>query len=146
VGVLMVGLVALNLPTGRPASSSSASANPNDPQQVALGRQVYTTQCASCHGANLEGQPNWKAELPTGGRLAPPHDPSGHTWHHPDSQLFDITKRGGQASSPSDYRNNMPGFAATLSDDEIWASLAYIKSSWPADIRAMQERVNRQAR
>jgi mono/diheme cytochrome c family protein len=146
VGVLMVALVVLNLRTGRPSAPSSAVANPDDPQQVALGRQVYSTQCAACHGANLEGQPNWQAELPSGGRLAPPHDPSGHTWHHPDSVLFDITKRGGQASSPSNYQNNMPGFAATLSDEQIWASLAYIKSTWPANIRAMQEQVNQQAR
>lgn len=146
VGVLMVGLVVLNLRAGRPGASSSASANPDDPQQVAAGKLVYGAQCAACHGANLEGQPNWKAELPTGGRPAPPHDPSGHTWHHPDSLLFDITKRGGQASSPTDYQNNMPGFAATLSDEQIMAALAYIKSTWPPNIRAMQEQVNRQAR
>jgi mono/diheme cytochrome c family protein len=144
VGVLMIGLVALNMRAGQPAASSGGAANPNDPQQVALGKQVYSAHCASCHGANLEGQANWQAELPGGGRLAPPHDPSGHTWHHPDSVLFDITKRGGQASSSSDYKNNMPGFAATLSDEQIWASLAYIKSTWPADIRAMQAQVNRQ--
>ena len=39
----------------------------------------------------------------------------------------------------------MPGFAATLSDTEIWAVLAYIKSTWPADIRAAQERASQTA-
>ncbi len=40
----------------------------------------------------------------------------------------------------------MPGFPGSLSDRQIWAVLAYIKSTWPADIRAVQEQVNRQAR
>jgi len=76
---------------------------------------------------------------------APPHDASGHTWHHPDSLLFGITKLGlvpGQYAPPK-YESDMPGFGATLSDDEIWAVLAYIKNSWPEKIRKAQTEVNR---
>ena len=40
----------------------------------------------------------------------------------------------------------MPAFGGVLSDDEIWAALAYIKSTWPPDIQATQEQVNQQAR
>ena len=140
VAALAIAMIALSL-RGR-----NTTANPDNPQQVALGRQVYAQQCASCHGERLEGQPNWQAELPTGGRLAPPHDASGHTWHHPDRVLFDIVKRGGQASSPATYQNNMPAFGGTLSDAQIWAALAYIKSSWPPEIRAAQAQVSQQAR
>jgi len=32
----------------------------------------------------------------------------------------------------------MPAFGGTLSDEEIWAVLAYIKSSWPQEIRKAQ--------
>ena len=142
----MIGLVALNMrDRSGTAGAPAGTADPANAQQVALGRQVYDQQCASCHGANLEGQQNWQAELPAGGRPAPPHDASGHTWHHADLVLFDITKRGGQASSPAGYKNNMPAFGGALSDAEIWASLAYIKSQWPPEIRAAQEQVNQQA-
>ena len=141
VAVVAVGLVLLNLPRG----GTPKRADARNSGQVALGQQVYTAQCARCHGANLEGQPNWKQELPSGGRSAPPHDATGHTWHHADALLFDIVKRGGQASSPADYKNNMPAFRSILSDDEIWAALAYIKSKWPADIQAAQEQVNQQS-
>jgi len=137
-----VGLVLLNLPrVGTPKRADA-----RDLRQVAQGQQVYIAQCARCHGTNLEGQPDWKQELPSGGRPAPPHDATGHTWHHADTLLFDIIKRGGQATSPADYQNNMPAFGGVLSDDEIWAVLAYIKSTWPAEIQAAQEQVSQQTR
>src|SRR5262249_29124307 len=66
----------------------------SDSAQVARGRIVYGERCAACHGANLEGQANWRARLPDGRLPAPPHDDSGHTWHHPDDTLFAIVKRG----------------------------------------------------
>lgn len=28
---------------------------------IELGRTTYQETCASCHGANLEGQPNWQS-------------------------------------------------------------------------------------
>jgi mono/diheme cytochrome c family protein len=146
IAVLAIGLLALNLRgRGGNGGAPAGTADARDPRQVALGKQVYGQQCASCHGASLEGQPNWQAELPGGGRPAPPHDASGHTWHHSDQVLFDITKRGGQASSPPGYKNNMPAFGDMLSDEQIWAVLAYIKSTWPPEIRAAQEQANRQA-
>ena len=33
----------------------------------------------------------------------------------------------------------MPGFGATLSDQQIWDVLAYIKSTWPPRVRAFQD-------
>jgi len=140
--VLVVGVLALVILR---ANGSSGVANPNDQAQVRAGQGVYAARCAACHGRNLAGQPNWKVELPTGGRPAPPHDASGHTWHHADTLLFDIVKRGGQASSPTEYKNLMPAFGGALRDEEIWAVLAFIKSTWPPDIRAAQDEVNRQA-
>jgi mono/diheme cytochrome c family protein len=123
---------------------SGDGADPTNPQLVALGKSVYVRQCASCHGANLEGQANWKERLPNGRLPAPPHDATGHTWHHPDKQLFEITKEGAAGLLPG-YQSDMPAFKGTLSDDEIRAVLAYIKSTWPADIRTRQERINKQS-
>ena len=115
-------------------------ADPDDTQQVTRGKSVYAQHCASCHGVRLEGQQNWRERLPNGRMPAPPHDASGHTWHHPDTVLFGITKHGlvpGKYAPPG-YRSDMPAFGGALSDEEIWAVLAYIKSPWPQDIRKAQ--------
>jgi len=106
-----------------------------DAKQVALGTGVYVQHCAVCHGATLEGQPNWRRRLPNGRLPAPPHDASGHTWHHPDALLFGITKHGlVPPYAPAAYASDMPAFASLLSDDEIRAALAYIQSRWPKQV------------
>jgi mono/diheme cytochrome c family protein len=117
--------------------------NLRDPALVAQGKQLYLQHCASCHGVELEGQPGWQRPLPDGGLPAPPHDPDGHTWHHADRLLFEITKFGGQALAPPEFKSNMPAFGQTLSDAEIWAVLAFIKSRWPEEIRARQAEITR---
>jgi mono/diheme cytochrome c family protein len=107
-----------------------------DPAQIALGGSLYAQHCASCHGADLEGQPRWQEALPSGRLPAPPHDDSGHTWHHADDELFAIT-RNGLAVVPG-YESDMPAFAGVLSDEEIRAVLAFIKSTWPKRERNYQ--------
>lgn len=127
-------------------SGGKPLADPDDAQQVARGKPVYDRYCASCHGARLEGQPNWQEKPPTGRMPAPPHDASGHTWHHPDSMLFGMTKLGlipGKYAPPK-YESEMPAFGGALSDEEIWAVLAYIKSSWPREIRKAQLEMTRE--
>lgn len=119
-----------------------AWADPNDTALVARGAEVYQGQCAACHGERLEGQPDWRKRLPDGRLLAPPHDRTGHTWHHPDQQLFDITKFGSAAYAPPDYKTDMRGFKDDLSDRDIWAVLAYIKSQWPEAVRARHAGMN----
>jgi mono/diheme cytochrome c family protein len=106
-------------------------ADASDATRVALGERVYAQQCAACHGAKLEGQPEWRRRLPSGRLPAPPHDESGHSWHHPDRVLFAITKNGPVPPyAPQDYASDMPAFSGRLADDEIWAVLAFIKSRW----------------
>ncbi|HZW20953.1 cytochrome c [Noviherbaspirillum sp.] len=115
--------------------------DPSDQQAVARGKDIYTAQCAVCHGAKLEGQPEWRKRLPNGRLPAPPHDESGHTWHHPDAVLVDIVKHGlvPGRTAPDGYQSDMPAYAQTLSDADISAVLAYIKSTWPAEVRAQQK-------
>jgi mono/diheme cytochrome c family protein len=120
----------------------SEKADPLDARQVAVGSEVYQRVCASCHGRNLEGQENWRSPLPAGGLPAPPHDEAGHTWHHPDDILFRVTKHGGAVVAPAGFQSNMPAFAPILSDDEIWAVLAFIKSRWPEAIRNRQKDID----
>ena len=84
------------------------------------------------------GQANWKQRDENGYLPAPPHDETGHTWHHPDEQLFEITKIGTEAFVGMGYRSNMIGFEDQLSDSEIWAVLAFIKSEWSPRIQRAQ--------
>ncbi|MCG6112397.1 MAG: cytochrome c [Paracoccus sp.] len=111
--------------------------DPVTAEDIALGHEIYAANCAACHGPDLEGQPDWKRRLENGRMPAPPHDATGHTWHHADSQLFTITKSGVDAVVEG-YQSDMPAFEGTLTDDEIRAVLSYIKSTWPDRQRAFQ--------
>ena len=141
VGVLALGVAALALWR---YAGEAVRIDPGDAGLVALGRKVYAAHCAACHGADREGEPDWRMRKDDGTLPAPPHDESGHTWHHPDGMLFAITRSGGQAVAPAGYESGMPGFAGTLTDREISASIAFIKAHWPAEIRRRQEQITRQ--
>jgi mono/diheme cytochrome c family protein len=115
--------------------------NPKDATLVARGEAVYSQYCASCHGDHLEGQPNWRERQANGRLPAPPHDASGHTWHHPDKGLFEMTKHGIPEIVPG-YQTDMPKYEGVLRDADIWAVLSYIEGTWPPDFRARQQRMN----
>lgn len=115
-----------------------------DAELLALGEQLYSENCASCHGAELEGQPDWKRRLESGRMPAPPHDETGHTWHHSDADLFRLTKEGVAAVVGGNYESDMPAFEDVLSDEEILAVLAFIKSTWPERERAYQAEITNQ--
>lgn len=132
--IVVAGLYYVLRPVGPPVIDHT------NQSQIEKGRRIYLAECASCHGANLEGQANWRQRLPNGKLPAPPHDASGHTWHHTDQVLFDITKKGPAAYSGG-YQTDMPAFANKLTDEDIAAVLAFIKSSWPIDIRRRQPKV-----
>ena len=117
--------------TETPAPGDDPRADPRDAERIALGAKLYAQNCAACHGAKLEGQPDWRRRLANDRLPAPPHDESGHTWHHPDRVLFAITKNGlVPPYAPKDYESDMPAFGGKLSDEEIWAVLTYLKSHW----------------
>lgn len=127
--------------------SAGIRLRPDDAAVLAQGRQVYVAHCAACHGAQLEGQPNWRERRPDGRLPAPPHDASGHTWHHPDEVLIRITKEGvAKVASLPGYATAMPIYEGVLGDDDIVAVLSWIKSQWPAAIRAKHDQINLQAR
>lgn len=111
---------------------------------LATGRRRFDEHCAACHGRQLEGQPNWRRRLPSGRLPAPPHDASGHTWHHSDSVLLRVTREGPAAFAGAGYESDMPGFADVLTDAEIRAVISFIKGTWPERERKMQERMNQQ--
>lgn len=131
---------------GPQLNSQSSYIDPADKSLVASGKPIYLTYCASCHGANLEGQADWRIRKSNGRLPAPPHDESGHTWHHADRVLIEITRNGlvPGVTAPEGYVSDMPAYNALLSDHEIRAVLAYIKSSWPKQARDRQKQITQQ--
>ncbi|MDU8912757.1 cytochrome c [Aestuariicoccus sp. MJ-SS9] len=117
----------------------------DEPARVANGATIYAENCAACHGADLEGQPNWKDRDAAGYLPAPPHDETGHTWHHDDILLVRITALGTEAIVGGGYKSNMMGFAEVLSADEILDVLAYIKSTWPPQVVETHNQINARA-
>ena len=126
--------------------AASVRLRPDEATVVARGATIYAARCASCHGVNGEGQQNWRQPGPDGLLPAPPHDASGHTWHHPDAQLFALTKHGaGKLIGDPNFRTSMPIFDGVLSDEDIVAVLSWIKAQWPNRIRALHDERNQQA-
>ena len=111
-------------------------------RDIAAGEVLYAENCAACHGAALEGQPDWRSPGADGVLPAPPHDETGHTWHHDNALLFEYTQLGGdkalEARGVTGFTSGMPAFGETLSDDEIWNILAFIRSTWPERVQRMQ--------
>ena len=119
-------------------AAAPALADDTSPGKIQLGQQLYAANCAACHGANLQGQPDWKHRLANGRMPVPPHDVTGHTWHHSDRDLFNLTKLGVAAVMGDGYQSDMPAFGEKLSDDDITAVLDYIKSTWPQRAQGSQ--------
>ena len=145
--LLAAMLACLALTSCDRTNPDASTLRPDDAQVVAQGRKIYEMRCAACHGTKLEGQPNWRERDASGRLPAPPHDATGHTWHHPDAVLIAITRQGvAKAANLKDYESAMPAYEGVLSDAEIIAVLSFIKSTWPQDIRRRQDEVNAAAR
>ena len=125
-----------------PQPGYAQNMDPKNADAVEHGETSYARHCASCHGANLEGAKNWRERNPDGSLPPPPHDETGHTWHHPEHMLFKITKAGGQAIVPPTFKSAMPAFNGLLTDKEIWNVLSFIKSRWPESIQKRHDRIN----
>ena len=147
-GLLLLGLLAVDRLYPRPAMTgdgdmalpSEASPPPELSQgSILVGELVYKEHCAACHGANLEGQPNWKKAGADGKFPSPPHDDSGHTWHHPDDVLKQIILNGGNGNP--DAKTNMPAFRGKLTPIQVDGVLDYFKSTWSQQNRDYQWRM-----
>ena len=144
LGVACAGLTSFYVFQNR-NSGNGLVLEPDNRAVVMLGERIYQAECALCHGAELEGQANWRERGADGRLPAPPHDATGHTWHHSDKVLFELTKQGPAALVGGDYESDMPGYDGALSDQEIIAVLSFIKSRWPPEIRRRHDQVNDEA-
>src|SRR5258708_857153 len=132
-----------------PATSTQPSAPPSptpvplptlDLGQVSRGRAVFVQHCASCHGVDAQGAPDWQQPDARGDLPAPPHDDTGHTWRHSDAQLSEIIRGGLRDQFNKTPELTMPPFQTyLLSDQQISDVLAYVKSLWSAEHRQSQE-------
>ena len=107
-----------------------------DPGRVAAGEALYQEHCASCHQADLSGETDWQIPKDDGTYKAPPHDSTGHTWHHSDRFFLEIVRDGNP-----DPIATMPTFGDRLSDEDITSILEFLKSHWGPDERAVQWQV-----
>ena len=143
VAIIVLGYVAFISTT---AVKAGAIFKPDDTQIVTKGAELYVANCASCHGVELQGQPDWRKPGLDRRMPAPPHNETGHTWHHSDDVLFGITKYGvAEFSGLKDYQSNMPIYEEILNDDEIIAVLSFIKSKWPKVIKDRHDEMNLQS-
>lgn len=109
--------------------------------ELVEGKTLYDAHCAACHGFNLEGQADWQQPNPDGSFRAPPHDETGHTWHHNDAYLLEATRLGGERLPANIGVSAMPAYKNVLGDEQIMAILEYIKSTWPNEILEAQQRI-----
>ena len=147
-GFLVAGALLWWLVAG-PGSSATENTGghalvPLDPKQVDIGRTLYQANCAQCHGVNAEGDPNWRQSNPDGTFLPPPHDSTGHTWHHGDGLLFRYVRDGGKIYENPAFKSMMPPFGDRLIDEEIRSVITYLKSLWGPSERAAQADASRE--
>ncbi len=126
---------------GGQTTASTAPAAPYstlDAALVARGREIYQQSCTTCHGAEAEGSANWATPGPDGLYPAPPHDDSGHTWHHSDRVLYEAIYAGMGDPLRLGSPLRMPAWGGRLNDAEIRAVIEYFKSLWSEEHRRWQ--------
>jgi len=115
-------------------SEIAGYADPEDTRAVSRGRRVYAHNCANCHGKELQGELHAGLIVPEGEQPAPPLNGAGHSAHHSDADMF-ATVNAASADGGQPRPRRMPRFGPILTDDDIWAVIAYVKSRWPESIR-----------
>jgi mono/diheme cytochrome c family protein len=119
-------------------SLATAHATPQLTGSETVGRALYLKYCASCHGANGEGQTYWQKPNEFGELPAPPHNAQGHTWRHSDADLFDMIADGWRDPFNRTKRLTMPPFKNMLKPQEIADVISYLKTLWSAEQQQFQ--------
>jgi mono/diheme cytochrome c family protein len=114
-----------------------------DSESVKSGRAIYGQYCASCHGANAQGAPDWQERDERGELPAPPHNAEGHTWRHSDAMLNEMVSKGWRDPFNKTKRLTMPAFGDVLSAEQIRAVITYLKTLWTPEQRSFQSEESR---
>ena len=119
---------------GEPVAEVEGTSAASPARTARSGEEVFATICATCHGSEGRGQPNWHIPNEDGTMPAPPLNGDGHTWHHGDGFLYRIVQNGGRFQEDPDllpdFRSAMPAFGAQLTREETIAVISYIKGLW----------------
>jgi S-disulfanyl-L-cysteine oxidoreductase SoxD len=135
---VVAALAIVVIRTNRSDPTSAVVAGQSNAELVERGRQLYSTACASCHGEDLQGDPGWPQPLANGTRPASPLDARSQATEHDDEWIFRTIAEGGQATAAPGEISTMPAFGSTMTETQIWAMIAYIKSTWPPEVQQKQ--------
>jgi len=108
-------------PVPRPAAKSALPTTESS-LLISLGKTVYDTRCANCHGAQGEGKPpHWPP-------LAGNQSIEMESAVNPIRMVLNGGYPPGTEGNPRPY--GMPPFAGQLSDNEVAAVVSYIRTAW----------------
>ena len=126
-------LVLLTACSSSPEEDTQTLGSTSTVQTPPMGQELFASNCAACHGAAGEGQPDWHIRKADDTLPPPPLNGDGHTWHHADGLLYQIISQGGKTLEDPLYpgfKSAMPAFGDRLSHEEIIEVLTHIKSLW----------------
>lgn len=129
-------LVAVWLLAGQAVAGGGPASDGAKPLEE--GKRIYQQYCASCHGIQGEGMPEWERQNAQGELPAPPHGPEGHTWKHSDAMLYRIVAKGWRDPWNKTERLTMPAFEGILPPAEIRFVVNYLKTLWTPEQRRHQ--------
>lgn len=112
-----------------------------DSAQIQRGYALFSQNCASCHGVNGQGAPNWSRPGVQGKDAAPPLNGTGHAWHHPMKALMTTIMYGTVRLGGA-----MPAWKDQLSEQDISDIVAWFQSQWPDEIYAVWQRMDKKTR
>ena len=132
--------------TALASSEPEATFDPNPPRWyeasfAAQGKPLYERNCATCHGPQGQGDPNWRQKNADGSFKPPPLNGTAHTWHHPAGDLMATIMNG---SSPG--TGNMPAWRDILTPKQVASIIAYFQEFWPDEIYAEWYRIEMRSR
>ncbi len=119
-----------------PSAAGPSSAPP--PVSLETGERLFRQHCATCHGENAQGDPNWRKRRPDGSFPPPPLNGTGHAWHH-SMDVLKATIRDGTGR----LGGTMPAWGDKLSETEIEAIIRWFQSKWPPEIYARWQELDR---
>ena len=88
---------------------------------IVRGQALFADNCANCHGRDGRGNGPVAASL----RIRPADLTQPHLWQHSDGELFWWLTHG---IDDPEGGLAMPGFAASLSPDDRWALIDYVRA------------------
>ena len=139
---ILSGLAACSDQNSRDTQNQQAQARQvpimrnQDVAQIQRGRQLFVQNCATCHGNDAQGAPNWTRPDANGKAQAPPLNGTGHAWHHPKQALTTTIKYG-----TARLGGSMPAWKDKLSDQDINDVIAWFQSQWPDALYAAWQRM-----